>query len=213
MDPRQGSRDAGAQKALRHPVRAALMELFDRHRTVTSTQAARELGGSSGLYSFHLRQLARYGLIDEAPAGSGRIRPWRLAHPPAPSPAGDGLGDLARGLEDESYQRWLAGRGDAPPRWRCDEAFSQVLHLTPAELTRVGNAIRDLLAEYRRRDDRSASRPPGAAPVAVVARLFPLLDPNIRPSEPPDPRRPRPDPPRPELSGPELAGPEQPAGG
>jgi hypothetical protein len=206
MDPRQGSRDAGAQKALRHPVRAALMELFDRHRTVTSTQAARELGGSSGLYSFHLRQLARYGLIDEAPAGSGRVRPWRLAHAPAPSPAGggpSGIGDLARGLEDESYQRWLAGRGDAPRRWQRDEAFSQVLYLTPVELTGVGNAIRDLLAEYRQRDDRPASRPPGAAPVAVVARLFPLLDPDLRP----------PDPPGPQLAERESAGPEPAAGG
>jgi hypothetical protein len=179
-------RDVVAEAALRHPVRAALMDLIRRRGTVTSSEAAKELGGSSGLYSFHLRQLARYGLIDEAPAGRGRVRPWRLAATapsatPAPGPAessdGADLDTLARGLEDESYRRWLAHRDQAPPRWQRDEAFSQVLYLTPRELTEMGTAIRALIAGYRQREDRPAARPPGAAPVAVVARLFPLLEP------------------------------------
>ncbi|MCW2642803.1 MAG: putative transcriptional regulator [Dactylosporangium sp.] len=172
-------RDAVAEATLRHPVRAALMELIGACGTLTSAQAARELGGSSGLYSFHLRQLARYGLIEEAPAGRGRVRPWRLAsaaQSPDPAPATD-LDGLARGLEDESYQRWLTQRDRAPARWQRDEAFSQVLYLTPRELTEMGSAIRELIARYRHREERPATRPPGAAPVAVVARLFPLLEP------------------------------------
>ena len=162
------------EQALQHPVRAALMELLGRRGTVTSTEAAQELGGSSGLHSFHLRQLARYGLIEEAPGGRGRVRPWRLAGARTPGPD---LGGLARGLEDESYQRWLARRGEAPARWRRDEAFSQVLYLTPGELTVLGGAIRELIEGYRDREDRPAVRPRGARPVAVVARVFPLLDP------------------------------------
>jgi hypothetical protein len=163
------------ERALGHPVRAALLELIGRRGTLTSTEAARELGGSSGLHSFHLRQLARYGLIEEAPATDGRARPWRLAGaPPAPGPGIDP--ELARGLEDESYQRWLARRHEAPARWRDDEAFSQVLYLTPRELAEMGAAIRGLIEAYRERERRPATRPPGAAPVAVVARLFPLLD-------------------------------------
>jgi Helix-turn-helix domain len=176
----QTRRDAVAEAVLRHPVRAALIDLIRRRGTVTSTQAARELGGSSGLYSFHLRQLARYGLIDEAPAGPGRVRPWRLAAagpPPADEPLDTDLGGLARGLEDESYQRWLARRAEAPARWRRDEAFSQVLYLTPRELTALGSAIRELIGAYRQREERPVTRPPGARPVAVVARVFPLLDP------------------------------------
>jgi hypothetical protein len=163
------------QVVLRHPVRAALLDLIRRRGSVTSTQAASELGGSSGLHSFHLRQLARYGLIEQVPTERGRARPWRLATPPAPEPPAD-LDELARGLEDESYQRWLARRAEAPPRWQRAEAFSQVLYLTPGELTAMGAAIRELIAEYRHREDRPAARPPGAAPVAVLARLFPLLD-------------------------------------
>jgi len=174
------------QQLERHPVREALLELIGREGVVTATAAARELGGSTGLYSFHLRQLARFGIIEEAPSPGGRVRPWRLARAgaaPAPDQAGSHpvsdaeLSEVARGLEDESYRRWLEQRDTAPAAWRRDEAFSQVLYLTPDEMAGVAGVIRALLAQYRHREVRPAARPPEAAPVAVVARLFPLLAP------------------------------------
>jgi predicted ArsR family transcriptional regulator len=174
-----------------HPVRAALLELIQREGVVTATDAARELGGSTGLYSFHLRQLARYGVIEEAPAPRGRVRPWRLAQtgtaaPPSEQqlrPVSDAeLSAVARGLEDESYRRWLEHRYAAPGRWRHDEAFSQVLYLTPEEMAGMAEVIRALIAQYRHREDRPAARPADAGPVAVVARLFPLLGPGTEPA-------------------------------
>ena len=186
-----------------HPVRVALLELIRRDGVVTATGAARELGGSTGLYSFHLRQLARYGVLEEAPAPRGRVRPWRLARPgtagpaeeqPGEQPAGTAgeqqprpvsdaeLSAVARGLEDESYRRWLEHRAAAPGRWRRDEAFSQVLYLTPDEMAGMAEVIRVLIAQYRHREARPAARPPEAAPVAVVARLFPLLEPGPGPA-------------------------------
>jgi predicted ArsR family transcriptional regulator len=172
-----------------HPVRAALLELIGREGVITATGAARELGGSTGLYSFHLRQLARHGMIEEAPAARGRVRPWRLAAPgaarapePQPGPVSDAeLSAVARGLEDESYRRWLEQRDAAPGPWRRDEAFSQVVYLTPDEMAGTAEVIRALIAQYRHREDRPATRPPGAAPVAVVTRLFPLLEPGADP--------------------------------
>jgi predicted ArsR family transcriptional regulator len=175
----------------RHPVREALLELIGRDGVVTATAASRELGGSTGLYSFHLRQLARFGIIEEAPSAGGRVRPWRLARPgpatapdqPGSRPAGSRpvsdseLSEVARGLEDESYRRWLDQRDTAPGPWRRDQAFSQVLYLTPDEMAGMAEVIRALLAQYRHREVRPAARPPEAAPVAVVARLFPLLEP------------------------------------
>jgi hypothetical protein len=169
----------------RHPVREALLELIRRDGEATATSAASELGGSTGLYSFHLRRLARYGMVEEVPAEDGRIRPWRL-------PAGTGeaaetsrarplsddeLSDVARGLEDESYRRWLELRDSAPPRWRRDDVFSQVVYLTPEEMAGLADVVRALIAQYRYRDAAPSARPAEAAPVAVVARLFPLLGP------------------------------------
>lgn len=172
-------RDSAVAALLHHPVRAGLLELLARVGTVTATEAARELGGNSGLHSFHLRRLARFGLVEEVPGRTGRARPWRLVDPAVQAPVeADGLGALARGLEDESYQRWLAERERAPERWRQDEAFSQVLYLTPAELRGIGAVIRAEIARYRSREQSPAHRPPGAAPVAVVARLFLLLTPD-----------------------------------
>jgi hypothetical protein len=187
VDETAGGRPAGdatiahtppSASAAEHPTRVALLDLLRRHGTVTSTDAARELGGNTGLHSFHLRQLARQGLVEPAPAVDGRSRPWRLVTAPAPEAdagAGD-LGALNRGLEDEAFLRWLGRRDDAPRQWRRDEAFSQVIYLTPDELTALAGAIRGLLAGYRDREAGAAARPAGAAPVAVIARLFPLLD-------------------------------------
>ena len=197
--------------ALGHPLRVALLGLLAQRATLTSTEAARELGESSGACSFHLRQLARYGHVEEVPGARGRARPWRLAAPAEPAAdgaagaeaaggeqaGGHDFGALARELENEGYRRWLSHRDAAPPGWR-DEAFSTVLHLTPEELTEVAAAIRGVIAAYAGRPGPGpGSRPepgPGSArpaagaagvlPVAVVARMFPLLPADADPAGP-----------------------------
>ncbi|MEU3352871.1 ArsR family transcriptional regulator [Streptomyces sp. NPDC037389] len=172
-------RSARAGEGLReHEVRSALLDLLAEVGTLTATEAAVRLGYSSGLCSFHLRQLARHGHVEEAPHNGGRARPWRLRRP-APAamgvPSAEGFGDLARGLEDESWQRWLGRRDQAPPEWRRDEAFSAVAYLTPEEMSRVAETIRRALAPYQDREQRPLARPADAAPVALITRLFPLL--------------------------------------
>ncbi|MCB5908864.1 winged helix-turn-helix domain-containing protein [Streptomyces pinistramenti] len=160
-----------------HEVRTALLDLLAEVGAVTATEAASRLGYSSGLCSFHLRQLARHGHIEEAPHSGGRARPWRLTQhtPAADGPPEEQFGDLARGLEDESWQRWLTQRDEAPSEWRHDEAFSAVAYLTPEEMSRVANVVRRALAPYQDREQRPLARPEGARPVALITRLFPLL--------------------------------------
>jgi predicted ArsR family transcriptional regulator len=66
-------------------VRGELVGLLRRRGPLTATQAAALLGESSGT-SFRLRQLAKYGLVEEAPGGRGRAEPWQatstLTHVP-----------------------------------------------------------------------------------------------------------------------------------
>ena len=38
------------------------------------------MGESPANASFHLRQLAKYGFVEEAEGGTGRRRPWKLKH-------------------------------------------------------------------------------------------------------------------------------------
>ncbi|MFB8245807.1 ArsR family transcriptional regulator [Streptomyces sp. NPDC055952] len=159
-----------------------MLDLLAETGTLTSTEAAVRLGYSSGLCSFHLRQLARYGHIKEVPHSGGRARPWRLRsqtsqQPDAVADAADaGFGTLARGLEDESYQRWLTRRDRASQEWcEADEAFSAVAYLTPQEIRETAEAIRRLLSRYQDREHDPAARPSDALLAAAVARLFPLL--------------------------------------
>ncbi|MER6188126.1 winged helix-turn-helix domain-containing protein [Streptomyces sp. NPDC001652] len=169
---------AGTGEELReHEVRTALLDLLAEVGTLTATEAASQLGYSSGLCSFHLRQLERHGYIEEAPHSGGRARPWRLKQhtPAADEPVEEQFGDLARGLEDESWQQWLTQRNDAPPQWRHDEAFSAVAYLTPEEMIQVATVIRRALTPYQDREQRPLARPDGARPVALITRLFPLL--------------------------------------
>lgn len=155
-----------------HEVRTALLELLAEVGTVTATEAAARLGHSSGLCSFHLRQLARYGHIEEVPQSRGRAKPWRLRGERAEP---EGFGELARGLEDESYRQWLAQKDGVAEEWRRDEAFSAVVYLTPEEMAEAAEAVRRILARYRDREQCPSIRPEGARPVAVVTRVFPLV--------------------------------------
>jgi hypothetical protein len=174
-------------------VRIALLDLLAEVGTLTSTQAAARLGHSSGLCSFHLRQLARHGLIEEAPRKDGRARPWQLrwessqlSDPETPeqpeeaeqADAPEQFDARTRGPEDESFRYWLSHRGQAPAEWQHDESFSAVFYLTPAEMTELASAIRLLMAGYRERERRPSARPAGAKPVVAVTRLFPLLTDN-----------------------------------
>ncbi|WP_406099636.1 winged helix-turn-helix domain-containing protein [Streptomyces sp. NBC_01013] len=162
-----------------HPVRVALLDLLAEAGTVTSTQAAARLGHSSGLCSFHLRQLARHGLIEEVPHSGGRARPWRLRWTPTQGPDGpdteaqEEFASLASGLVDDGHQQRPARREQEPGQWHHDESFSTVLHLTPAEMAELGSAIRRLLACYR--DRETPAHPSDVVAVVAVSRLFPSL--------------------------------------
>jgi DNA-binding transcriptional ArsR family regulator len=70
-------RDPRALRALAHPTRLSLVGLLRVEGPLTATRAAQLLGESSASMSFHLRQLAKYGLVEEAGGGKGRERPWR----------------------------------------------------------------------------------------------------------------------------------------
>src|ERR1700677_1187515 len=68
-----------AMRALAHPLRLALIELLWREGSVNATEAAAELGESQASCSFHLRQLAKFGFVEEVEGVRGRARPWRLS--------------------------------------------------------------------------------------------------------------------------------------
>jgi DNA-binding transcriptional ArsR family regulator len=73
--------DPRALKAVAHPLRVRMLGLLRIEGPATATELARKVGESSGLTSYHLRELAKYGFIEEDPARRDfRERRWRAAH-------------------------------------------------------------------------------------------------------------------------------------
>src|SRR6266568_9314926 len=70
--------DPVAMRALTHPVRIALIEALLAGGAMTATEVGHQIGESATTCSFHLRQLAKYGFVEEAGGGRGRARPWRM---------------------------------------------------------------------------------------------------------------------------------------
>src|SRR5271154_4121142 len=114
--------DARALRAYAHPVRMTLLGLLRREGPQTATQAAAAIGESVASCSFHLRQMAKYGLVEVAGGGRGREKPWRAS---AMFTSGDSEAEVAEALELALAQqyvatvlRWLRGRAAEPAEWR-----------------------------------------------------------------------------------------------
>ncbi|BFO21324.1 hypothetical protein SHKM778_77120 [Streptomyces sp. KM77-8] len=58
-----------------------LLNTLRRNGPATASQLAARLGESSGATSYHLRQLAAHGFVEDAPEhGKGRERWWKAVH-------------------------------------------------------------------------------------------------------------------------------------
>ena len=75
--------DPRTLRAIAHPVRNRILTELGATGPMRAADLARELGVPANQASFHLRQLAKYGLIEEDPdAGRDRRdRVWRLVSP------------------------------------------------------------------------------------------------------------------------------------
>ncbi|MCX4554300.1 helix-turn-helix transcriptional regulator [Streptomyces sp. NBC_01500] len=72
--------DLAALKTLSHPRRYQIFQQLTLLGSATSAMLARELDLNTGATSYHLRELARYGFIEEIPKDTqvhGRERWWR----------------------------------------------------------------------------------------------------------------------------------------
>ncbi len=171
-------------RAYAHPTRLALVGLLRREGPQTATQAAAAIGESVASCSFHLRQLAKYGLVEEVEGQHGRAKPWRATAmfttwraDSADAEASAAATHLDAVILDRYFawaQDWLARRAEEPIVWRRAALSSDyVLHLTPGELTRLGERIEGLLEEFLPRQVDPALRPKGARPVTLIQLAFP----------------------------------------
>jgi DNA-binding transcriptional ArsR family regulator len=186
--------DAGALKALAHPLRFRLLELLLEQGPSTASELGRQVDESSGSTSYHLRQLARHGLIEEAPElGSARDRWWRavpggwtfegfemLQQPDTHDDAAMVLDEIRRAR----FARLTRWHRDGA-RWGRDWVDASMdttsrLALTRDEMAAMRDDLLGVLERWRqevgdRRDARTA--PEGSVIVNVELDVFPLGEP------------------------------------
>ena len=174
--------DAKGLRVLAHPARVQLVHLLRKHGPSTATRLAELMGVNSGTASYHLRQLAAGGFVEEeTERGNARERWWRAAHRETV------LDDLA--LVDaeadaaQTYlqsvattyamhtQRALTEFPTLPGGWRDVFEISQFpLRLTVEQATELKRRLHEVLADYPKDDGPAAE---GTERLAVLLYLHP----------------------------------------
>jgi DNA-binding transcriptional ArsR family regulator len=79
MEPRPELHDPRVLRAIAHPIRNRILTELDAHGPLRAADVARLLGVPANSASFHLRQLAKFGLVEEDAdaARDKRDRVWR----------------------------------------------------------------------------------------------------------------------------------------
>jgi predicted ArsR family transcriptional regulator len=174
--------DPQAIRAYTHRTRMELVGLLRTDGPLTATRAAELTGESVASCSYHLRMLAKYGVVEEVP-GPGRQKPWRAtarftsipraAADPAVAAATSELRVFLaqQYFEDVVYAERNWDR--LPKEWQEAEAFGDtLLYLTPAELLELTEGIEELFRRFYDRNTQPELRPEGAELVQLLRIAF-----------------------------------------
>jgi len=173
--------EPAALEALAHPVRLDLINYLMASGPATASTCARAVGDTPSNCSYHLRVLAKVGLVSEVASEDGRERPWQAlvtgfdtdVEPGEPaSPAAARLQAVSLQRDQQLARDYLARRDRVPAEWRAADAYATyTLRLSPDELTELGHRIDALIRPYL-----AATRdavPPDAALVHLGVHAFP----------------------------------------
>ncbi|UWZ59275.1 winged helix-turn-helix transcriptional regulator [Dactylosporangium aurantiacum] len=174
-------------RALAHPARIAILDrLFEGGAPATATELAEVCGLSPSATSYHLRELAKAQLIEEAPSrGDGRERVWRShlkglnieAGPEggaAEKAADRELSVMFLEIEDARARAWLARRDDEPYEWYTAATSADLqIQVTADELRELNDQVFALFERYAR--SRRPDPPEGSRQVNVTYRSFPRI--------------------------------------
>lgn len=182
--------DPTAMRALAHPARLAILNRLQAEGACTATEVAEVIGITPSAASYHLRMLAKYGFVEDAPArgdgrGDGRERLWRSSSGGiSVSPDPDDGPDVRSAKEflikafreqaaDEA-SRALEGLERESREWREAAMFNRAILLVDAEELRMLNErIDELLAPYKTTVRDREDVPSGARIAEAQISLFP----------------------------------------
>jgi DNA-binding transcriptional ArsR family regulator len=177
--------DARSLRGLAHPLRVRVVELLWLDGPATATGLAARLGESSGTLSWHLRQLAEHGFVEDDPTrGNRRERWWRYVERPMRVDAGQlredpGLREpVAAYLSEVLNQTYVRMAGFLDQDWGRDWYDASTVavsrfHLTPAQLAALTEELHAVVDRHRAAHPPEGERGPGEETVVVQFQAFP----------------------------------------
>lgn len=181
--------DAGALRALAHPLRLEIYDILTQYGPQTASSLAARTGESSGSTSYHLRTLAKHDLIREiGERGTGRERWWErvrggvsFTNPEVMrSPSGKAATQIVmHEFLTRRHQQLLQYIGTSlasPGSIDEDEALiaTATLRLTPEQATELITRLQKVITEFS--DAYRDQEAEGARPISVRTDVFPLPD-------------------------------------
>jgi DNA-binding transcriptional ArsR family regulator len=162
LEPAVRVTDVRALRALAHPLRNRLLGQLRLHGPATASQLGRVVGESSGATSYHLRQLAEYGFVEEVEGrGSARERWWRARHRMTSWQAADivaaeggaAVQDELTRLQIDQHARvldaWRSQKGRLDPAWTAASSLNDyVLRLRPDEARALVDELNAVLTRW-----------------------------------------------------------------
>ncbi|WP_225729270.1 MULTISPECIES: transcriptional regulator [unclassified Nocardia] len=168
--------DVAVLRLLAHPLRRRIEEQL-RGGPVTATTLAQALGESSGLTSYHLRQLAKHGFIEEVPElATGKERWWRAVPgdrrwPPYTEQTPEmreASAEMSRNNLAELVELYERFERQAPELGAWADAFLFSRATIRVDLSR----LREFFEEYIRLVQRYGADDAAEEPKTVLLRLF-----------------------------------------
>jgi len=170
-----------------HPLRMRILGSLRIDGPATSAMLARRLDTDSGQTSHHLRQLARFGFVVEAPelgkGSRGRERWWRAGHDTTSwddlSEFGQEGVEAVQAFENVAHRVWAqmlaryrlqAGRGEWSPAWiEAAGSGDFPIRTTPEGLSALLTELHEVIARH----DLGADAGPDAETVILLVHGFP----------------------------------------
>jgi len=171
-------------RVMAHPARLAILDHLGLVPDATATECAQVIGLSPSATSYHLRELAKAGLIEPAPSrGDGRERVWRETgggvrieaddeETPDTVAAATELMDVVLAWDRERTIQWLSTASNEPKEWSAAATVTRAqLWLTAPELTELAQTVDAFIRRHGRTE--RPDKPAGARRVAVLFSAVP----------------------------------------
>ncbi|GIF95411.1 transcriptional regulator [Catellatospora citrea] len=164
--------DPEVLKGLAQPIRQKLYRLLAQFGPATGATLSKRLGTDPGQTSYHLRELAKAGFVEDAPelARDRRERWWRAVPGSTgwssldfPTPEGQAIASAAKAQvvidEFERVRGYEQSRDTWSDQWQVAATSSDsFLRLTPSELTELTGELHEVLVRWKQRSNERAAR-------------------------------------------------------